>query len=855
MAMSDGFDLENLKGLSTEEVLRRLAEEGYNDLPASKPKSSLAIAREVVSEPMFLLLTACGALYLVLGDVQEAMILLSFVFVIMGITFYQERKTERSLEALRDLSSPRALVVRDGLQQRIPGREVVRDDLVILVEGDRVPADALLLSSFNLVVDESLLTGESAPVQKITAGEEKREMGNPGGENLPYIFSGTLVVRGQGVAKVLRVGIHTEIGKIGSSLRIIETEQTLLWKETRRVVRRVATAGLVLCAMVSLLYILNTGRCIDSLLAGLTLAMSILPEEMPVILTIFMALGAWRISKKNVLTRHVPVVETLGAATVLCVDKTGTLTQNSMTVSRLYAGGIFYEVPANNEGVLPEEFHSLVEYCILAGKKDPFDPMEKAITDMGLNLLAGSEHLHSYARTLTREYPLSRKFPALTHVWHSPGREGLVIASKGAPETIANLCHLDESQAAALTIAANAMARDGLRVLGVAKGVIGEAALPNSQHDFELEFVGLAGFRDPVRPAVPSSVAECRRAGIRVMMITGDYPETAKSVARAIGLPEFGKCVTGIELEAMDDETLAKRIEEVTIFARVVPEQKLRIVDALKKNGEIVAMTGDGVNDAPALKSAHIGIAMGARGTDVAREAAALVLTDDDFSSIVAAVRAGRRIYDNIKKAMAFTIAVHVPIAGMAMVPAIFGLPLIFMPVHIVFLEMVIDPACSIVFEREPEETGVMERPPRRMGDPLFSGRMVLTSLLLGGSVFLMVLAVFGLAIWRGAEITEARTFSFITLLITTVGLIFANRSLEQHIVQAIKNPNRSLWWLCGAAAAFLGLVIYVPWLRQMFGFHAPDAGGWLICTMAGVVAIGGLELIRMAARQKLPAG
>lgn len=847
MGADDGFDLENLKGLSTDEALRRLSGEGYNDLPASKPKSSAAIAREVLSEPMFLLLTGCGALYLGLGDVQEALILLSFVFIIMGITFYQERKTERSLEALRDLSSPRALVVRDGVQQRIPGREVVRDDLVILMEGDRVPADGLLLSSINMVVDESALTGESGPVRKASWSGEQVEMGKPGGEDLPYLFSGTLVVRGQGVAKIARIGFHTEIGTIGHSLRNIETEQTLLWKETRRVVRLLAAAGLGLCAIVALLYVVNTGRWVDSLLAGLTLAMSILPEEMPVILTIFLALGAWRISKKNVLTRHVPVVETLGAATVLCVDKTGTLTQNMMTVNRLYAGGVFHTVSDGGGDILPEEFHALVEYCILAGKKDPFDPMEKAITNMGRTFLAGSEHLHSYERTLMREYPLSRKFPALTHAWRSPGREGLVLASKGAPETIANLCHLDQNQTAALIAAANEMARDGLRVLGVAKGIIGETSLPDNQHDFELEFVGLAGFTDPVRTTVPSAVAECQRAGIRIMMITGDYPETAKSVARAIGLPEAGQCVTGAELEAMDDETLAKRIEYVTVFARVVPEQKLRIVNALKKNGEIVAMTGDGVNDAPALKSAHIGIAMGARGTDVAREAAALVLTDDNFSSIVAAVRAGRRIYDNIKKAMAFTIAVHVPIAGMAMIPALFGLPLIFMPVHIVFLEMVIDPACSIIFEREPEEGGIMARPPRRTGDPLFNGRMVLTGALLGGAVFAVVLAVFGIAFWRGAEMEEARTFSFITLLIATVGLIFANRSLELNIVQAFKNPNQSLWWLSGGAGAFLGVVIYVPWLRQIFGFRSPDAGGWLICIAAGAVAVGSLELIKMA--------
>ena len=853
MVKYNGFNLEDFHGLLSSVALQRLETEGYNDLPATKPKTSFTIAREVASEPMFLLLTACGALYLILGDIHEALILLGFVFVIIGITFYQEKKTERSLEALRDLSSPRALVIRDGCQQRIPGREVVRDDVVILMEGDRVPADAVLLSSINLVVDESLLTGESSPVRK-TPGGGGREMGRPGGDDLPYLFSGTLVVRGQGVATVVRTGFQTEIGKIGHSLRIIETEQTLLWKETRRVVKILALAGLGVSGLVAFLYVLNTSRWIDSLLAGLTLAMSILPEEMPVILTIFLALGAWRISKNSVLTRHVPVVETLGAATILCVDKTGTLTQNSMTVSRLYAKCNYYKVSDGKDGDLSEEFHDLVEYCILAGKKNPFDPMEKAITDLGNNYLAGSEHLHSHDRTLIREYPVNRQFPALTHVWRLPGREELVVASKGAPETIANLCHLNEDQSAEMIAAANAMARDGLRVLGVAKGVVGESPLPDDQHDLELEFVGLTGFTDPIRPAVPAAVAECRRAGIRIMMITGDYPETAKSVASAIGLVEPGRCVTGAELEAMDDETLAQRISQVTVFARVIPEQKLRIVNALKKNGEIVAMTGDGVNDAPALKSAHIGIAMGGRGTDVAREAAALVLTNDDFSSIVAAVRSGRRIYDNIRKAMAFTIAVHVPIAGMAMIPAFFGMPLIFMPVHIVFLEMIIDPACSIVFEREPEEFGIMERPPRNTEEPLFHWRLILTSALLGGAVFAVVLVVFGLAFLRGAGVEEARTFSFITLIISTVGLIFANRSFGQNIVQAVNNPNQALWWLCGGATAFLALVIYVPWLCRIFGFQPPDAGGWLICFIAGVAVIACLELIRTVARRKLPA-
>ncbi len=631
--MDDKPGVGTLTGLSDAEAARRLQAEGYNEIPSAQRRSILAIAWDVVREPMFLLLLACGTIYLLLGDVQEALMLLGFVFVVLGITLYQERKTERALEALRDLSSPRALVIRDGQRQRIAGRDVVRDDLIVLAEGDRVPADAAVLSCTNLSTDESLLTGESVPVRKV-AWDGVLDMSRPGGEDLPFVFSGTLVVQGQGIAQVRATGLRTEMGKIGTALQTVQVEGTPRQREVGRLVRRVAVLGLALCALVVILYGLVRGGWLEGFLAGITLAMAVLPEEFPVVLTVFLALGAWRLSRRGVLTRRVAAVETLGSATVLCVDKTGTLTLNRMTIRKLVADGTAYDVGERPDQPLPEEFHGLVEFGILASQRDPFDPMEKAFHELGNRLLAHTEHLHA-DWTLVREYPLSPHLLALSHAWKSPTGQEYVLAAKGAPEAIADLCHLSAGQTQAIAEQIAALAQEGLRVLGVARGTFRQEALPGQQHDFTFEFLGLVGLADPVRPTVPAAVQECYTAGIRVVMITGDHPTTALSIARQVGLKPLGEIITGPELDKMDEAELRRRVEKVNVFARTVPEQKLRLVNALKANGEVVAMTGDGVNDVPALKAAHIGIAMGGRGTDVAREAASLVLLDDDFSSIV----------------------------------------------------------------------------------------------------------------------------------------------------------------------------------------------------------------------------
>lgn len=837
---------DTLTGLSEAEVAVRLQQHGYNELPSSKSRGIFATAWEVVREPMFLLLLACGTIYLVLGDVQEALMLLGFVFVVLGITLYQERKTERALEALRDLSSPRALVIRGGERKRIAGRDVVPDDLVVLAEGDRVPADAVVLSCNNLSTDESLLTGESVPVRKV-AWDGVREMTRPGGEDLPFVFSGTLIVQGQGIAQVRSTGIHTEMGNIGKALQTVPVEGTRLQTEVGLLVRRVAILGLALCVFVVVIYGLTRGNWLQGILAGITLAMAMLPEEFPVVLTIFLALGAWRLSKIKVLARRVPVIETLGSATVLCVDKTGTLTANRMSIRKLAVNGAVLDVEQKAAEALSEEFHEIVEFGILASQRDPFDPMEKAFHDLGNARLAQTEHLHA-DWTLERGYSLSPSLLAMSHVWKSPTGKDYVLATKGAPEAIADLCHLSADRTKALGEQVAAMAQDGLRVLGVARGVFGQQALPGEQHDFTFEFLGLVGLADPVRPTVPAAVEECYTAGIRVVMITGDHPTTAKSIARQAGIKPVDEIITGPELEKLDEAELQLRVRTINVFARMVPEQKLRLVNALKANGEAVAMTGDGVNDAPALKAAHIGIAMGGRGTDVAREAASLVLLDDDFASIVHSVRMGRRIYDHLQKAMTYIVAVHVPIAGMSIVPVLLGGPIALMPVHILFLELVIDPACSVVFEAEPEDADVMSRPPRNPALPLFGGRLLGLGLLQGASGLLIVLAIYLSALWGWLNVSDATALSFTTLVVANLGLIFANRSWTRTIWATLRTPNAALWWVIGGTTFFLGLALYVPFLREIFHFstlHLNDLALCLAGGFASVIWFEGLKLFK----------
>lgn len=834
------------QGLSAEEVHERLSTDGYNEIPAGPKRSLFRVLSGIVREPMFALLLVCGLVYLMLGDPAEAVMLLGFVVVIIGITLYQEQKTERALDALRKMSSPRALVIRDGVEKRISGREVVRGDLLVLAEGDRVAADAVLIHGGVLQVDESLLTGESVPVRKVPR-QDVHEMAPPGGDGQPCLYSGTLVVRGKGIARVVETGVRTSIGKIGRVLTPLESQDTQLKRQTAKLVRLLFGLGLVLCLLIAVVYAMTRDGWLNGVLAGLTLAMAVIPEEFPVVLSVFLALGAWRISKRNVLTRRAPAVEALGAATVLCVDKTGTLTQNQMTVSKIALRDRILDLRSPIAVDLPEAFHEIVEFSILASRVDPFDPMEKAFRKFGDEYLANTEHLHS-DWVLEQEYPLSEELLAMSHVWRSPARQEYVIAAKGAPEAIADLCHFDDEQTERLSENVGALANEGLRVLAIAKASFRKTDMPDQQHDFHFDFLGLVGLADPVRPAVRESVRQCREAGVRVVMITGDYPATAQDVAAQIDLQPRHRTMTGPDVNRLSDEELAQQVGDTDIFARMAPEQKLRLVEALKSRGEVVAMTGDGVNDAPALRAADIGIAMDSRGTDVAREAADLVLLDDDFSSIVEAVRLGRRIFDNIQKAIAYILAIHVPVAGLSLIPVVLKWPLMLLPVHIVFLELIIDPACSIVFEVEMEEDAIMRRPPRPHAAPLVSRRMLALSLLQGLGILALVLCVFAWGLKQYSD-EEARTVAFVSLILANFTLIIVNRSWSRNIWNILRTRNPAMWWVIGCGMAFLALVLYTP-LHTVFHLAPLHWNDTTIPALAALAGLAWSEGIRRATQR-----
>lgn len=823
-------------GLSSAEAARRLAEDGPNALPGDGGRSWLHIVRETVRDPMFSLLLAAAGLYLLLGELQESLSLALMVCVVIGLTLYQEGKTERAIQALRDLSSPRARVIRDGQAQTLAGRELVRGDLLLLAEGDRVAADAELLSAGELQVDESLLTGESVPVGKSAGG-------------MLALHAGTLVVDGQGLARVTATGPRSQMGQIGHALQNVQAEESPLRRQTRTLVHRLAWLGLGLSVLLVVIQGLMRGDWLQALLAGIALAISMLPEEFTVVLTVLPALGAWRLSHQQVLTRRIAAIETLGATSVLCVDKTGTLTQNRMRVASLHAGGAELVLDGVPRSDLPEDFHELVEYAILASRIDPYDPMEQAFHVLGQAFLTQTEHLHA-RWSLVHEYALTPELRAMAHIWKGDAQDAHVVAAKGSPEAIVDLCHLDALRRDEVVAAADAMAARGLRVLGVARARHAGPPWPAGEHDFDFEFIGLLGLADPLREEIPQAVRECREAGIRVVMITGDYPVTARAIAGQAGL-DAQEVLSGDEMERLPDAELQQRLRTASICARITPAQKLRIVQALQATGAVVAMTGDGVNDAPALKAAHVGVAMGARGTDVAREAAAIVLVDDNFASIVRAVRQGRRIFGNLRKSMSYIMAVHVPIAGMALLPLLLGWPIVLFPMHIALLELAIDPACAMVFENEPADEDVMCQPPRDPAAPLFAGGTLVQAVLQGLGVLAAVLWVY---LWGMQQLGEAqaRSLAFSTLVLGNLALIVSNRAGPRGLLASLWVPNGMLWGVMAFTLGLLALALYLPPLTDVLHM-VPLSAGLLGIALAGAgVCLLWFELIRVSARRRV---
>jgi len=818
-------------GLTSFEAARRLKQFGPNALPSAERRNLGRIVWGLVRQPMFALLLGGAVIYLLVGEAVDAIVLAVFATLSISIGIVQESRSEKVLESLRSLASPRALVVRDGKQQRIAACELVPGDLIVLAEGDRVPADTVLVSGDGLMADESLLTGESVPVRKKIAAEG-RAYAPPGGEDLPFAFAGTLVVRGTGTASVTATGLQSEMGKIGQALASITLEQPRLRQQLHWLVRDFAIGAFIVAGLVLLLLGLSRGSWLAAGLGAIAVGMSMLPEEIPLVLAVFMAMGARRISRAGVLTRNAAAIETLGSATVLCTDKTGTLTENRMRVVLVAAGGQEWR-PGDR---LSETCEAVLHGALGASAPLPTDPMDRAIHEAALAAeLAMSE-------SLLQSYGLVPELAATTNIWNGPQESSAIAYAKGAPETIAELCGLSPEARAGLIDQMDRFAHEGIRLLAVAQADLSwhGGSRPKSQRDIPFRYLGLIGFADPLRETVPAAVAECRRAGIRVVMITGDYPATARAIAGQAGI-DAAAVISGEALEAMSDAALTEAIRQTSVFARIRPGQKLRLVEALKRDGEIVAMTGDGVNDAPAMKAAHIGISMGGRGTDVAREASALVLLKDDFASIVATIRLGRRIYDNLRKAIEYIVAVHIPIAGLALLPLLFGLPLILMPIQIALLEMVIDPACSIVFEAEAEEVDVMRRPPRPPDMPVLPRPQFFWAMLQGLVAFVIVAAVLFLGAGLRMPEDNLRALVFSVLVLLNLGLILVNRSFHTSL-RDVARPNPALWSLIAVVLLVLGLALYWPPARAVFRFAPLDWRLLLAALSAGLLSIGFLE-------------
>ncbi|MFR1052225.1 MAG: cation-translocating P-type ATPase [Oscillospiraceae bacterium] len=831
-------------GLTTAEARQRQQQYGKNELTPQKKENFLKKILHVLREPMFLLLLLAAAIYFVLGEPRDGAIMLVFVVGIITIDVVQEWKTDQTLNALKDLSAPRVTVLRDGTEQEIASADLVPGDLMMICEGIKVPADGVVLRCADLCVDESFLTGEAEGVWKVPADtvQEQKDYWRR-----DYCYAGTLVTQGTALVEVDRIGAATEYGKIGLGVALAPREDTPLQRQTGKLVRTCAVIAGVLFVLVGAFTWRNlpdhrfADRLIESVLSGVTLAMAMIPEEFPVILTVFLSMGAWRLARKNSLVRRLPSVETLGAVSVLCVDKTGTITMNQMTVQELWTA-------SGTE-------RDLVETMGLGCETEAYDPMEKAMLRCCEEHGITRESL--FENKFVTEYAFTNELKMMGHVWRKG--DGLVIAAKGSPERILTICELTDAERAAAETQVNALSSGGLRVIAVAAArPESEAAIPAALTDCRLTLLGLVGLADPPRESVKDDIAVCNRAGIRVVMITGDNGVTASAIAKKIGIPGSDHMITGEALEAMTDEELRKAVQTVSIFSRVIPEHKMRIVKAFKENGEIVAMTGDGVNDAPALKYADIGIAMGKRGSEVSREAADLILMDDNFTTIVETVRDGRRIYDNIRKAVGYVFTIHIPIALSSLLAPFLGIAptaLFLLPLHVVLLEVLIDPTCSIVLERQPAERDIMARRPRNPQEKLLTAGLLGKSVLQGLTVFAASFGAYFITLAGQADnAPTARAVGLAVIMLANLFLVQVNSSDRDLAVRSIARLAKDgvMWAVNLGTLALLGLILYTP--LSVYLKLAPLTGGQALTALA--LAAGSVlwyelvKIIRMCVRR-----
>lgn len=801
----------SVAGLSSAEAAELLATAGPNELSKQERTGLLGRIVRVFAEPMLLLLAAAGVVSIFVAEPLDAAVLLVMIGLVVAITLYQEGRAEKALQALSAMSAPKAVVMRDGEWREISSVEVVIGDIVKISEGSRIPADLELLQASHLSLDESSLTGESISVGK-SVGDTA--------------FAGTLCVSGDAQGRVVATGLNTELGRISESLSGVKQSRTRLQAEIGRLVRVIAIIAASSALGVALLLFVTRGDLGTAMLAGIATAMAMIPEEFPVVLALFFALGAWKLSKDRVLARKSSVIETLGSATVICTDKTGTLTMNQMSVDQL----------------MPTLSTELIRmFGSLASRVDSFDPVDKAF-------LALTENGHGLK--LIKQYPLTPELTAMTLVWEE--RDHYVVACKGSPESVAKICGIEPD---AVLREVEVAAIGGRRIIAVAGSRIPkDSALPDSQLDLELEYQGLVSLRDPVRPMVPEAINQCHEAGIRVVMITGDFLATAIEIGKDIGLPTEHS-LTGDEIDSLSDQELEIRVKDVSICARVKPLQKLRLVKALQANGEVVAMTGDGVNDAPALKLADISLAMGLRGTDVAREASNLVITDDDFSSIVQGVRRGRTLYAALRKSFAYIVAIHVPLLGMAIIPVLFlDWPLVLIPAMVAFIELVVDPACTIVFQAEPGEPSIMKRKPRPTDQKLMDRKTFAIAIAQGLGVLAGAFFVYWLGVSQGRAEDQVRTLTFAMLVLGNVMLILVNRSWTLTVFETFRERrNPTVKWIVGAAIAGLLLLVEIPALGSLFSLGPMAAADWALVLVTVAVSVSWFEIYKLATRGKLP--
>jgi P-type Ca2+ transporter type 2C len=797
------------QGLSEAEVAERTLRGEKNSLPVDNSRSLSKQLLGVLKEPMMALLLIAALLSLALGDIVEAIALLISVTFVIGIALFQVRRTDKALAALRVLSTPRAAVYRDGELRQVPSQDLVLDDLVLLKEGDRVPADCVILESSSLTIDESILTGESIAVEKA-----KDDLA----------LSGSLVVRGHAVGKVNAVGLASQLGQLGKWLVGAE-KRTVLQVEVDSIVRVVAIVAIATAVTVSVVYAMTRGDWLVGSLAGIAAAMALLPEELPIVLTIFLGLGAWRMAKAGVIVRSNPAIEMLGQITVLCVDKTGTITENEMT--------------------LVTDDSQTLRFGALASIPDSFDPIDKAF----LRAASVDQDL-----TLVREFSLSDENPFFCQIWREPSGS-LVAAIKGAPERVVELCQLPDSRKTQILNQLDEGANKGLRILAVAKASAPESILDaKNALSLNFEFVGLAAMKDPIRKGVDQAISELRRAGVRTVIITGDYPQTAEAIGREVGLLSNEKSLSGEMLQQLSAVELERAVRAQSVFSRVKPQQKLMIIKELQRQGEIVAMTGDGVNDSPALKAANVGIAMGKRGSEVAREAADLVIADDSFLSITEGVRAGRRIFSNLRKAASYVIAIHVPIFGMALVPIASPVwPLVLLPIQIAILEIIIDPSASLVYEAEKSTKDQMLKPPRPIGDRMVSSSVLKLATSQGLILFAGALTSFLISLSLGAPDDEVRSVTFGTILLGNLLLMLTNRSSTASIFELISGRiNRLAIYIFSAGLLFMFSMFSVSQIRAAFNLSELGVSEIVVILVCALPAPIWFEIYKFSKRRKL---